>query len=260
MTSTSLIKLASNMASRFGIESENGELLQTLKQTAFKGNVSDAQMTALILVAQQYGLNPFTREIYAFPDQQNGIIPVVGVDGWTRIINEHPQFDGLDFVQNDEQCTCIIYRKDRNHPIKITEYHAECYRDIKSDKSPWKTHPKRMLRHKALIQCARIAFGFVGIYDTDEAERIKEAKEIVVNQVMTKPVEKVIESTGEIIIEGEVVNEPTLTISDRIDNATTEEELQALWKTLDKIQRSAHREHFTARKSQVTFTSQVAAA
>jgi hypothetical protein len=32
-----------------------------------------------------------------------------------------------------------------------------------------------MLRHKAMIQCARIAFGFGGIYDQDEAERIIEA-------------------------------------------------------------------------------------
>jgi hypothetical protein len=31
-----------------------------------------------------------------------------------------------------------------------------------------------MLRHKAMIQCARLAFGFGGIYDQDEAERIAE--------------------------------------------------------------------------------------
>ncbi|EEW4602325.1 phage recombination protein Bet, partial [Escherichia coli] len=36
------------------------------------------------------------------------------------------------------------------------------------------SHPKRMLRHKAMIQCARLAFGFAGIYDNDEAERIVE--------------------------------------------------------------------------------------
>lgn len=29
-----------------------------------------------------------------------------------------------------------------------------------------------MLRHKAMIQAARIAFGFVGIYDEDEGRRI----------------------------------------------------------------------------------------
>ena len=168
---TALVKLTQNMAQRFELDSSNaGDLMATLKNTAFKGQVSDAQMTALMLVAQQYGLNPWTREIYAFPDRQNGIVPVVGVDGWARIINENPQFDGMDFQQDDESCTCIIYRKDRNHPIKVTEWMSECKRNA----GPWQSHPKRMLRHKALIQCARLAFGFVGIYDQDEAEGIIE--------------------------------------------------------------------------------------
>lgn len=168
---TALVKLTQNMAQRFELDSSNaGDLMATLKNTAFKGQVSDAQMTALMLVAQQYGLNPWTREIYAFPDQQNGIVPVVGVDGWARIINENPQFDGMDFQQDEDSCTCIIYRKDRNHPIKVTEWMSECKRNAR----PWQSHPKRMLRHKALIQCARLAFGFVGIYDQDEADGIIE--------------------------------------------------------------------------------------
>lgn len=153
--------------------SDTAELVAALKATAFRGQVSDAQMTALLVVANQYGLNPWTKEIYAFPDRQNGIVPVVGVDGWSRIINSHPQFDGMDFDQDDERCTCIIYRKDRTHPIRVTEYMAECKRD---GVGPWKSHPRRMLRHKAMIQCARIAFGFVGIYEQDEAERILEAQ------------------------------------------------------------------------------------
>jgi hypothetical protein len=128
-------------------------------------------MTALMVVANQYGLNPWTREIYAFPDKNNGIVPVVGVDGWARIINDHPQFDGVEFEQNDESCTCIIYRKDRTRPVKVTEWKSECFR---SGFGPWQSHPKRMLRHKALIQCARLAFGYGGIYDQDEAERIIE--------------------------------------------------------------------------------------
>ncbi len=72
-------------------------------------------------------------------------------------------------------------QSDRNHPICVTEWMDECRRE------PFKTregreiiaravqsHPKRMLRHKAMIQCARLAFGFAGIYDKDEAERIVE--------------------------------------------------------------------------------------
>lgn len=148
------------------------ELVAVLKATAFKGPVSDSQLTALLVVANQYGLNPWTKEIYAFPDRNNGIVPVVGVDGWSRIINSHAQFDGMDFTQDDESCACTIYRKDRAHPIRVTEYMAECKRD---GVGPWKSHPKRMLRHKAMIQCARVAFGFVGIYEQDEAERIVEA-------------------------------------------------------------------------------------
>jgi phage recombination protein Bet len=164
------------MGQRYGVDPD--KMLGTLKETAFKGNVSNEQMMALLVVADQYGLNPWTKEIYAFPAQGGAIVPVVGVDGWSRIINTNPQFDGMDFADgelNDKQIPawieCTIHRKDRSHPVKIREYFAEVGRDI----GPWKSHPRRMLRHKAMIQCARLAFGFAGIFDQDEAERIVEA-------------------------------------------------------------------------------------
>lgn len=167
--STSLTTLTRTLAGKLEM-GDGTDLIDTLKATAFKGQVSDAQMTALLVVANQYMLNPWTKEIYAFPDKNNGIVPVVGVDGWSRIINTHPQFDGIEFEQTDDACTCVIYRKDRNRPIKVTEWMAECKRGT----GPWQSHPRRMLRHKAMIQCARLAFGYVGIYDQDEAERIVE--------------------------------------------------------------------------------------
>lgn len=168
---TALVNLTNKLASQFDLGDGSG-LTETLKSTAFKSNtqVTDEQMTALLIVANQYGLNPFTREIFAFPDK-GGIVPVVGVDGWSRIMNTHPQFDGMDFTSNENSCTCIIFRKDRSHPTSATEYMDEC----KRDNSPaWKSHPRRMLRHKAMIQAARLAFGFTGIYDQDEAERLVE--------------------------------------------------------------------------------------
>jgi phage recombination protein Bet len=166
--------MSNRLAQRFGMV-EDAELIPVLKATAFKGQVSDAQMTALLIVADQYGLNPWTKEIYAFPDPQNGIVPVVSVDGWSRIINEHPAFDGIEFELSgkgdDMEMLCRIFRKDRSRPIAVTEYLTECKRETK----PWKSHPRRMLRHKAEIQCARLAFGFAGLHDHDEAERIVEA-------------------------------------------------------------------------------------
>ena len=160
------------LAKQFNYNEEPAQLIQTLKATAFKGNVSDDQFNALLFVATQHSLNPFTNEIYAFPSQ-GGIVPVVGVDGWARIINGNSQFDGMEFEQDAESCTCKIYRKDRSHPVSVTEFMDECKRDTK----PWKSHPRRMLRHKAMIQAARLAFGFAGIFDEDEAERIKDAKD-----------------------------------------------------------------------------------
>ena len=184
--SNALVELTNKLSTTLGMGANGIELYNTLKATAFKGQVSDAQMTALLVVANQYSLNPWTKEIYAFPDKNNGIVPIVGVDGWARIINSHPQFDGMEFEQDEESCTCIIYRKDRSRPIRITEYMAECKRGA----GPWQSHPKRMLRHKAMIQCARIAFGFTGIYDEDEAVRINEAQqqERVVQAVVIEPV------------------------------------------------------------------------
>jgi phage recombination protein Bet len=166
------------MAGRMNVEPN--KLLSTLKNTVFKG-ASDDELLALVVVANEYNLNPLTKQIYAFPNKGGGIVPVVSVDGWMRVINEHPQMDGIEFeFHNDangdmEAVTCIIYRKDRTRPTKVTEYLAECRRNTE----PWKmTH--RMLRHKALIQCARVAFGLSGIFDEDEAERIRGASAMVI--------------------------------------------------------------------------------
>lgn len=190
--STALTTLTSKLAAKLDMGDDGSDLIETLKATAFKGEVSNAQMTALMVVANQYGLNPWTKEIYAFPDKNNGIVPVVGVDGWARIINDNPQFDGMDFAQSDEMVRmpgansdapawieCAMYRKDRTRPVIIREYLDEVYREPFKGKfgpviGPWQTHPKRFLRHKAMIQCARMAFGYGGIYDQDEAERITE--------------------------------------------------------------------------------------
>lgn len=208
--------LVQKFAAKYSIEPE--KLLGILKATAFKvkeGEATNEQMAALLVVADQYGLNPFTKEIFAFPDKQNGIVPVVGVDGWSRIINDHPKSDGLEFRQSDEMVTMpdaqpcpkwievVIHRKDRAHPIVVREYLDEVYRPLgkyqdgnKHKPGPWQTHTKRFLRHKTLIQGARIAYGFGGIYDEDEAERIIDMgkAEVVTTQNRVTPAGGVWES------------------------------------------------------------------
>lgn len=171
----------SRLAGLYGVK--EAMLLETLKKTVFKEAKTNEQLVSLCIVADQYRLNPFLKEIYAFPDKGGGIVPVVGIDGWMQIINSHPQFDGMEFQQSDEACTCTIYRKDRKQPVSVTEHLDECYRNT----IPWNSHPRRMLRHKAVIQCSRYAFGFAGIYDPDEAARIIDVHEVEAGAVQEKP-------------------------------------------------------------------------
>lgn len=181
------------MAHRLNVEPE--ALLSTLKQTVCKG-CSDSEMMAFSIVANEYGLNPFIKHIYAFPAKGGGIVPVVSVDGWITMANNHPQMDGIEFEdEHDERgqlvaIACTIYRKDRTRPIRAKEYLDECKRPT----DPWKM-PHRMLRHKSLIQTCRIAFGFSGVYDEDEADDIarnggmRETTGRVVEEVQGNPYE-----------------------------------------------------------------------
>jgi phage recombination protein Bet len=165
------------LAERLGVQPTE-VFLSSLRNVAFRdATVSTEQLLALVVVANQYQLNPFTRELFAFPQKPEhggGIVPVVSIDGWLRIINEHAENDGLVYepvLSPDGELIggrATIYRKDRKHPTVITELLSECRRAT----DPWRTMPSRQIRHKAIIQCARVAFGFAGIYDPDEAERI----------------------------------------------------------------------------------------
>ena len=164
------LSIVGAMANRFSMEADT--FMATLKATVIGDKLTREEQAAFLLVAWEHRLNPITREIYAMPKKGGGIIPVVSIDGWVRLANEHPAFDGMAFETEHSgndlvSITCKIHRKDRAHPIEVTEFFAECKRPTE----PWKDMPRRMLRHKAMIQCARYAFGFAGIYDPDEAER-----------------------------------------------------------------------------------------
>lgn len=169
------------MAARLNIEPAS--LKNTLQSTVFRVKVGDTyrsctdeEFAALIIVANEYGLNPLTKQIYAFPAKGGGIVPVVSVDGWIHLMNGHPQFDGIEFndIADDKggllAIETVIYRKDRSRPIRVTEYLDECRRKTE----PWDKSPARMLRHKSLIQCNRIAFGFSGIHSDDDDEVVSD--------------------------------------------------------------------------------------
>ena len=167
------------LAGQYGMTAQ--QYWDTIKNTMFK-EATDAECNALLMVAHEYSLNPLRKEIYAFRGQSGGIVPMVPIDGWITMVNRHPLYAGHETVYPPEdqwtnwagkKCPpwveVIFYRvgSDRAYPHR--EYMDECF---KEGSGPWKSHPKRMLKHKAFIQAARYALGYSGVYDEDEARNI----------------------------------------------------------------------------------------
>ena len=165
------------MAARYHMEPNT--FSNTIRKTVMPSNATNEEFAAFMMVAKEYNLNPLLREIHAFPKKGGGIQPVISIDGWVSLINQNPQLDGYTFEWTNDakgdpiSCKCIMLRKDRKHPVVVEEFLSECIRPTE----PWKMK-HRMLRHKALIQAARYAFGFSGIMDADEADAIAAMKDI----------------------------------------------------------------------------------
>ena len=114
----------------------------------------------LLRMMQSLHLDPLSEEI-GFTQYDDGHWQVfITIEGCSKLLNQHPQFNGLVFNQADtlvegvpEWIECSIYRRDRIMPITVREYLME----VRSEKEIWQKMPRRMLRHRALQQCVRLA-------------------------------------------------------------------------------------------------------
>lgn len=141
------------------------EMIDTLKQTVAKG-ATDAQFKMFIEVCRRTGLNPFLKEIW--------FVPAVGVmagrDGYLRVANENPQFDGMETrVDRDEKnvpikATCTVWRKDRNHPIVCEAYYSE----YKKSSGVWAQYPSAMISKVAEVLALKRSFSINGVVTEEE--------------------------------------------------------------------------------------------
>ena len=150
---------------------KEAEFLMWLNHQA---GITQMNAITLCLAITQYGLNPFLGEIILISQkemsqleapqasQQLPKIAFITVVGWNKIINAHPQFCGIQFIESVELgngfpswIECVIMRRDRELPITVREYLIE----VTTEESNWQTTSIRMLRYKAMAQCARLAFG-----------------------------------------------------------------------------------------------------
>lgn len=135
----------------------------------------------LLQMAKRFNLDPLNREIYPYFNQDGSVTPTLTVDGWLRLVNANPDFDGCRITESEEEilipgtskpcakwCQVELFRKSLRYPIVIREYFEEVFHGIvkrsnstsgsrsRSEEAvyastPWVMYPRRMLRHRAFI-------------------------------------------------------------------------------------------------------------
>ena len=154
-----------------------------VKTTCGCQGASDEHFAVLLMTADKYQLNPALRQLFLMPTKK-GIEVVIPLDGWVPLLVNHPDYlahevvlhwDGKPYSTKVVAATCRIWTRSRNAlnlgPFEHFEIMAECWRET----GPWKSHPTRMLGHKAVIQAARRCFG-IYVMDSDEAASIEEIR------------------------------------------------------------------------------------
>lgn len=144
---------------------DSREMVETLKQTVCRG-ATDAQFRMFAEVCKATGLNPFLKEIWFVPS----VGVMAGRDGYLRVANEHPMFDGMETrVERDDKnvpikATCSVWRKDRAHPIVCEAYYSE----YKKGGNVWNIYPSAMISKVAEVLALKRSFSINGIVTEEE--------------------------------------------------------------------------------------------
>lgn len=117
-------------------------------------------LLALLRIARENSLDPLKEEVALALYQDSHWQTYITTEGYSRILNRHPAFDGIAFNQSAEEShgvpiwmECSIYRKDRIIPIVVREY----FEEVKREEVIWQKMPRRMLRNRVMQQCAKLS-------------------------------------------------------------------------------------------------------
>lgn len=148
----------------------------------------------LLRLANKYRLDLLSDEITLLQNQDQTYQPFITIDGWSKLMNDHPQYAGMSLRDSTELIDgipawieCTIYRNDRILPIVIKEY----YEEVKTDHPSWQQMPRRMLRHRVIQQCARLA---INISCTDHSFKNQSTQVKVENSDEEKPLRNQIDT------------------------------------------------------------------
>lgn len=145
---------------------EQREMIDVIKQTVCKG-ATDAQLKVFLEVCKSTGLDPFLKEIWYVAEK--GLI-MAARDGYLRVANENPQFDGIETrVERDNnkipiKAVCTVWRKDRNHPTICEAY----FNEYNKQSPVWKQYPSAMISKVAEVLALKRSFAIHGVVSEEE--------------------------------------------------------------------------------------------
>lgn len=173
VTAPVLFNYCANMLSNFG-----------------KQSITKQDVFTFLVQCSNLGLNPLVKQIYGFVSRGKLAI-VVSIDGWNAIANRNKNFDGVDFEfgpMRERELTrqsfgnggrtsttvpvkrmvadwikCVVYRKDRSHPVCVTTFFDEAY----TGTEPWSNQPMQMLQNRAFVNSIKKAFNVSAYADDD---------------------------------------------------------------------------------------------
>jgi phage recombination protein Bet len=143
-------------------------------------NCSEPEFKMLMYIANKYGLDPLTKQIWAIKrNDRDPALIFAGRDGFLTIAHRSGQFDGMQsgvtYEVNKEgkkvpiSAWCKVWRRDMSHAFE-TEVPFEEYN---TGFSVWKSHPSAMILKVAESVCLRKAFSIDGIYSPEEIDTDK---------------------------------------------------------------------------------------
>jgi RecT family len=156
--STEIVLASNQLAARLGVEKTH--MLATIKAQCFRNMnpdaVSDTQLAAFVQIAQSLNLNPLLPGfLYAYPERNGGITPIIGPDGIFQMLTSNPEIEGWtvkhETIDGEKAATAVIKHK-RLGDITKTVFLSEW----KQGSNPnWTARPRHMLEIRALKQAAR---------------------------------------------------------------------------------------------------------
>ena len=162
------------------------EQINTIKNTVAVG-ADDDELKMFLALAAKYDLDPFAREIWFIQAKDRNII-TTGRDGYLKIANRNPHFDGMvsDVVHAGDRfmkegdnikhfytvsnrgpiigAYAIVYRKDRAH----SSYFFAPFSEYNKGFNTWKQYPSAMIQKVAEACALKRAFSISGLVTEEE--------------------------------------------------------------------------------------------